>query len=83
MKAYNVISFTHYYWTNYGSPEVDKKAEKVEAVKVSADKRSVSLKVGGLRPGRVYEVRLDGVKSAADDPVLHPEGYYTLNELVK
>lgn len=83
VKAYNLISFTHYYWTNYGSPEVDKKAEKVEAVKVSADRRKVSLKAGGLRPGRVYELRLDGIKSSDGEPVLHPEGYYTLNELVK
>jgi hypothetical protein len=74
-------SFTHYYWGTYGSPEVDRKAEKVQAVKVSADGKCVSLTVGGLRKGRVYELHLDGIKSADGDAVLHPEGYYTLNEL--
>ena len=43
----------------------------------------MSLAVPGLRKGRVYEIRLDGVKSADGDAVLHPEAYYTLNELVK
>ena len=50
-------------------------------MKVSADGKTVSLAVDGLRPGRVYELRLDGVKSADGEPVLHPEAYYTLNEI--
>jgi hypothetical protein len=79
--AYNVQSFTHYYWSTYGSPEVDRRAEKVRGVRVSADRRTVSLAVTGLRPGRVYEVHLDGIKSAAGEALLHPEGYYTLNQL--
>jgi glucose/arabinose dehydrogenase len=79
--GYNVQSFTHYYWSTYGSPEVDRRAEKVRGVTLSADRRKVSLAVTGLRPGRVYEVHLDGIKSAAGEPVLHPEGYYTLNQL--
>jgi hypothetical protein len=79
--AYSLQSFTHYYWSTYGSPEVDRRAEKVAGVHVSADRRTVSLAVGGLRPGRIYEVHLDGVKSADGDSVLHPEGYYTLNDL--
>jgi hypothetical protein len=79
--AYNLQSFTHHYWGTYGSPEVDRRAEKVKAVAVSRDRRKVSLTVGGFRKGRVYEVHLDGVKSADGDTVLHPDGYYTLNEL--
>jgi hypothetical protein len=80
LAAYSLQSFTHYYWGTYGSPEVDRRAEKIERVRVSADRRRVSLTVGGLRPGRVYEVHLDGVRSAEGDAVLHPEGYYTLNQ---
>ena len=33
--------------------------------------------------GRVFEIRLDGVKSGDGDAVVHPEAYYTLNEFVK
>jgi hypothetical protein len=79
--AYGMQSFTYNYWSTYGSPEVDHRAEKVEAVTVAPDGKTVSLKVSGFRPGRVYELHLDGVKSTEGDAVLHPEAYYTLNEL--
>jgi glucose/arabinose dehydrogenase len=83
LANYNLSSFTHYYWGTYGSPEMDTKAEKIKSVSVSADKKAVSLKVDGLRVGRIYEVNLNGVKSADGDAVLHPVGYYTLNDLAK
>jgi hypothetical protein len=81
LDAFELKSFTYNYWSTYGSPEVDQRAEKVEAVDVSADRKTVSLSVSGLKPGRVYELRLNGLKSADGTPVLHPEAYYTLNEL--
>ena len=34
-----------------------------------------------MKKGRVYEIRLDGLYSTDGEPVLHPEAYYTLNEL--
>src|SRR5262249_55864208 len=67
--AYSVQSFTYNYWPTYGSPEVDRKAEKVAGVRVSGDRRTVSLAVGGLRRGRVYELNLDGVRAADGDAV--------------
>jgi hypothetical protein len=81
LAAYSLQSFTYNYWGTYGSPEVDHKAEKVEGVKLSADRRTVSLAVSGFRKGRVYELHLDGIKSTDGDAVLHPEGYYTLNDV--
>ncbi len=81
LAAYSLQSFTYFYWPTYGSPEVDRRAEKVQAVTVSPDRRRVSLRVAGLRKGRVYELHLDGVKAADGSPVLHPEAYYTLNEV--
>ena len=81
LAGYGLQSFTYNYWSTYGSPEVDRRAEPVRAVTLSADRRTASLTANGLRRGRVYELHLDGVKSADGDPVLHPEAYYTLNEL--
>jgi hypothetical protein len=81
LEAYSLQSFTHYYWGTYGSPEVDRRPEPVRAVTVAADRRTVSLAVSGFRPGRVYELHLEGVKSADGDAVLHPEAYYTLNDV--
>jgi hypothetical protein len=81
LTAYSMQSFTHNYWGTYGSPEVDRRAEKVQGVTVSADRRMVSLGVTGFRKGRIYELHLEGVKSADGDAVLHPEAYYTLNDV--
>jgi hypothetical protein len=81
VAAYSVQSFTYNYWSTYGSPEVDRRPERVGGATVSADRRRVALAVDGLRRGRVYEVHLDGVRAADGETVLHPEAYYTLNEL--
>jgi hypothetical protein len=81
--AATVSSFTFPYISRYGAPETDTHAEKVNEVKVSADRKTVSLKGLNLQKGRVYEIRVHGVKSADGDAVVHPEAYYTLNELVK
>jgi hypothetical protein len=81
VEAYGLQSFTYNYWPTYGSPEEDRRGEKVLGVKVSADRKTVSLRVDDLRRGRVYGLFLDGVKSSDGDLVLHPEAYYTLNEL--
>jgi hypothetical protein len=81
LAAYSLQSFTYNYWSSYGSPEEDRRAEKVRGVTVSADRRKVSLTVNDFRRGRVYELHLDAVKSVDGDTVLHPEAYYTLNEL--
>jgi hypothetical protein len=83
MDAVSVKSFTYVYHSNYGCPETDSRAEKVTRVRVSEDGKRVSLSVPGLRPGRVYELRLSGVATPDGEAVLHPEAYYTLNELVK
>ena len=82
-KTATVGSFTYVYFSNYGCPETDTRAERPLVGDLSADRKTLSVGVAGLRPGRVYELRLDGVKSADGDPLLHPEAYYTLNELVK
>lgn len=81
LEAYNLQSFTYNYWPTYGSPEVNRTAEKLQAVQLTRDPRTVSLTVLGLRRGRVYELNLDGLRSKDGDSVLHPEAYYTLNEL--
>jgi hypothetical protein len=62
---------------------VDHKAEKVQAVKLSADGKTASLRVDGFRKGRIYELNLNGVRSSDGNPVLHPVGYYTLNDIPK
>ncbi|MGL6074710.1 MAG: DUF7133 domain-containing protein [Fimbriiglobus sp.] len=78
-----VKSFTYAYSSQYGYPETDTVAEKVQTAKLSADGKTCSLVVPNLRKGRVYDIQLPGVKTKTGEPLLHPEAYYTLNELVK
>lgn len=82
-KAASVSSFTYIYKSDYGCPETDTRAEKVGKAKLSADGKTLSVPVDGLKKGRVFEIRLDGLTTADGEKVLHPEAYYTLNELVK
>jgi hypothetical protein len=81
LASYSLVSFTYYYWPTYGSPEVDRQTENIVKTQVGADGKTVSLSVVNLRPGRVYELRPEGVRSAGGEPLVHPEGYYTLNQL--
>jgi hypothetical protein len=81
LESYSLVSFTYYYWPTYGSPEVDRQTENVVKATVGPDGKTVSLSVVNLRPGRVYELRPEGVRSVGGEALVHPEGYYTLNQL--
>src|SRR5207244_4128639 len=61
--AYSVQSYTYQYWKTYGSPEIDRQPAAIDEVRVSDDRKRVSLSVHGLKTGRVYELHLDGVCS--------------------
>jgi hypothetical protein len=80
---FDLQSFTYYYWSTYGSPEVDRRAERIVRTTLSPDRQSIFLEVPRLQPGRVYELHIEGLKSADGQDLLHPEAYYTLNRLRK
>ncbi len=79
--SYKAREFTYIYQGDYGSPEVDDVVPQITAAVVGADKKSVRLTFDKLTKGHIHELHLDGVKSAAGLPVLHPVAYYTLNEI--
>ena len=81
-KPASVASFTYVYHSNYGCPETDTRFEAVGRVELSPDGKTLTVPVPDLRKGRVYEIRLDGLATEDGEKVLHPEAYYTLNELV-
>jgi hypothetical protein len=76
-------SYTYNYQQAYGSLEVDPKPVTISKVTVAADHLSARLSCTGLREGYVHELHADGVRSAEDQPLLHPDGYYTLNRIPK
>lgn len=80
--SYAIETYTYIYQSSYGSPEVDKTAPVIQKAEVSSDARRVRLVVNGLQEGHVHELHLEGLRSAAGKPLLHPAAYYTLNYFV-
>lgn len=83
LASYSMNSWTYIYQSGYGSPEVDKTAQKIEAVTVGADKKSVRLKVSGLQAGHVHHLVSGGVRSKEGGELWHKDAYYTINEFPK
>jgi len=81
LGSYSARQFTYAYREEYGGSEVDEVIPKITKVTVAADGKSVRLTFDNLVKGDVHELHLDGVKSTAGLPVLHPVAYYTLNEI--
>ena len=65
---------------DYGSPVVDKMTPKIVGAEVKGPK-TVRVTVDKLIQGHVHELHAKGVNSVNDLPILHPVGYYTLNEI--
>jgi len=81
LDGYKLKTWTYKYQSGYGSPEVDHTDPKVTGVSVAADGLSLKLGIDGLTKGHVHEVKLEGVRSADDKPLLHNGAWYTINEL--
>ena len=80
--AYKLNSFTYKYHHTYGSPVVNAKELALKGIVVSEDGMRVRLVLEPalLRKGYVHEVKVD-IRSIEGNNLLHPVGYYTLNEI--
>ncbi|BCB75885.1 hypothetical protein GCM10022251_54680 [Phytohabitans flavus] len=66
----------------YGGPKIDEEALTVTGVKVSADRKIVTLTVDGLQRDRVVHLRSPRPFTAANGEELwNTEAWYTLNEI--
>jgi azurin len=79
--SYKVTGFIYKYHHIYGSPVINQADAPVRAVVVSPDGLRARLLVDGLREGYVHEIRMEGVRDRAGQPLLHDFGYYTLNRI--
>ena len=78
------LSHCHYlYRQAYGSPQQDITPVKVAAASVSADGRTVRLKLLELRAGKIYELHHANLCAADGTTPLHTSAYYTLNRVGK
>jgi len=82
LDAYSGRSFVYKYHAAYGSPTISEEALKIKGVKVSADGLKVRVVVANLRQYYIHQLSVSGLRSAAEKlPVLHPDAYYTLNNI--
>ncbi|WP_201787155.1 family 16 glycoside hydrolase [Actinoplanes sp. TFC3] len=66
----------------YGGPKVDEETLSVASATLSADRLKVTLKLNGLKPGRVVHVRSPRpFSSTTGDSLWSTEAWYTLNSL--
>ena len=81
--SYALETYTYIFQSAYGSPVVDLAQAKVEQATVAPDRRSVRLKIAGMQPGQIHELKAAGVRSGQGLPLLHNQAYYNLNYLPK
>lgn len=81
LASYTVQSFIYKYNSVYGSPPVNIEGLEVRGVKVSEDGLRARLVVDGLRRYYVHQLTLGGIRSAEEKPLVHPDVFYTLNNL--
>jgi hypothetical protein len=79
IDSYKLETYTYIYQAAYGSPEVDRTTPKITKAVAHPDGKGVRLTVDSLQEGHVHELQLKGVRSSADEPLLHAIAYYTLN----
>ena len=74
-------SYTYHYWDTYGSPEIERRENKIAAIEIADDALAARLVVPQREKRRVYHLQLKDVTAADGAKLLHPDAYYTLNEL--
>ncbi len=81
LENYFVTSFIYKYHPVYGSPVTDDKQLDVRAIKLSTDGLKARIVVDGLRKFYIHDLKVAGIKSTEGDDLLHPEAFYTLNNI--
>jgi len=81
----------HYYYAYYKKEEsedvdtsiqVDVQSIRVTQITISPDRKKVSLTLSDLKPGYIYELKLENMKSAEGRPLANKLICYTLNKLI-
>ena len=80
-ETWGISSFTYLYHQKYGSPVVREGRCPLKAIRISDDHLRVRLVMDSLRQYFIHEIKASGLLSSEGYELLHPTGYYTLNEI--
>jgi hypothetical protein len=80
-SSYRVASHTYRYHSQYGSDDILEKQLDVTQATISEDGLRVRLVVSPLRQYFVHTINATNIRSTDGEPLLHSEGYYTLNHI--
>lgn len=80
-ETYFLESYTYHHWGTYGSPEIEREQNAITAMQVSDDGLTVKLTVPERKKLRVYHLQLKGLTTAENEPLLHSDIYYTMNDV--
>jgi hypothetical protein len=84
LKSYEgTTAFTYAYREAYGGAPVDQVTPQVTKVSVAPDAKSLRITLDKMVQGHIHELHLEGVQNTEGRNLLHPVGYYTLNEIPK
>lgn len=81
--SYSIRHFELACHAAYGTSPEKNTNVKPTAATLSEDGLSVDLKPPVLLPEKIYEFRVDGLRTASGHAVVHPLAFYTLNRLKK
>ena len=80
--AYKFKQWRYVPTSQYGGPKVDEESLLVKDATISSDKKTVTIHVDGLKPGRVVHVRSQRpFASSTGEELWNTEAWYTLNSL--
>jgi mono/diheme cytochrome c family protein len=79
-QRYQITSARRIYRGTYATPDSDRRIERIAAVRVRPDGKSVALRLDALRAGFVYDLHVGSV-GPSDRPLWPSDAYYTLNQI--
>lgn len=80
LKSYALRSYINKYQHQYGSPIIELKNLPIKSIRISDDKKQISMELDGMRRYFIHELKFPGLQSASGDNLLHETAYYTVNE---
>ena len=84
-EAYEISQWRYVPTSSYGGPKVGEEVLPVTSAEVSADRRTVTLEIDGLRPDRIVHIRSphdpQPFESEEGEQLWSTEAWYTLNQL--